>query len=111
MQRGVKTWGGKSWYDSHTWKLLFNPTILGTFLPRHRDAQTGKYVPDGEPILNYFPAVITPQEWQAAKSRPTVPRGPRFLRTGNLFSGLVYCGHGVPPKFESVAMRDLVVFV
>lgn len=90
---GIKTWGGKSWYDSHVWKLLFNPAVLGTFQPRRRDPETGKYVPDGEPVLNYFPAVITAQEWEAAKSRPTMPRGPRFQKVGNLFSGLIYCGY------------------
>jgi len=90
---GVKTWGGKSWYDSGVWKLLFNPTVLGTFQPRCRNPETGKYIPDGEPVLNYFPAVITAAEWEAAKSRPIMPRGPRFQRTGNLFSGMVFCGY------------------
>jgi DNA invertase Pin-like site-specific DNA recombinase len=101
-KEGIPTWGGKAWYDSHVWKLLFNPTVLGTFQPRRRDPETGKYVPDGEPILNYFPAVITPQEWQAAKSRPSAPRGPRSLQIGNLFTGLVFCGYtGYTMRYSS----------
>jgi DNA invertase Pin-like site-specific DNA recombinase len=108
-KEGIPTWGGKSWYDSHVWKLLFNPTVLGTFQPRRRDPETGKYVPDGEPILDYFPAAITPAEWQAAKSRPSAPRGPRSLKIGNLFSGLVYCGYtGYKMRFTCRAKHSFL---
>jgi len=92
-EEGILTWGGKSWYESHIGKLLANPAVLGTFQPRRRDPETNRYIPDGDPISNYFPAIITPQEWQAVQGRPHAPRGPRFRRIGNLFSGLVYCGY------------------
>jgi len=82
---------------------------LGTFQPRRRDPETGKYVPDGEPILGYFPAAITPAEWQAAKSRPSAPRGPRSLKIGNLFSGLVYCGYtGYKMRFTCRAKHSFL---
>lgn len=91
----IPTWGGKGdgWYDSGVWKLLADPAVLGTYRPRRLDPGTGKYVPEGDPVENYYPAAITPAEWAAAKSRPSAPRGPRRLLVGNLFSGIVYCGY------------------
>lgn len=99
---GITPWGdgiksarkADRWHSSYITKILNNEATLGTYQP-HRMAD-GSRVPDGEPIEGYFPAVITPAEWQAAHSRPTAPCGPRGGKNGTvacLFSGLVIDGY------------------
>lgn len=82
------------WHSSYITKILNNEAVLGTYQPHKMRA--GRRVPDGDPIENYFPAVISPQEWQAAHARPTAPCGPRAGKNGTvacLFSGLVIDGY------------------
>ncbi len=101
---GIMPWGdgvksarkADRWHSSYITKILNNEAVLGVCRPHKM--QDGQRVPDGDPIENYFPPVITPTEWQAAHSRPRPACGPRAGRTGVvscLFSGLVidgYCG-------------------
>lgn len=83
----------EAWHDSYVLKILNSPAVLGIYQPHKTDPETRKRVPDGEPIPHYFPAVITPQEWQAVHKRRSAPRGPRSIRINNLFSGIVYDGY------------------
>lgn len=81
---------------------------MGTHQP---NKQPGKgVVPDGEPIPNYYPAVVTEQEWHAAQAALQAHGGDfdvsgKFRRGGkgvrgagrkgigepNLFPGLLHC--------------------
>lgn len=84
---------GNGWHDSYVKKILESRATLGEFQPHKIDKETRMRVPDGEPIEDYFPPVITQQQWDDAHTRTSVPRGPRQNKITNLFSGLVYDGY------------------
>jgi DNA invertase Pin-like site-specific DNA recombinase len=88
---------GDKWVRSYVAKILDNPATVGTYTPMkgHRGRK-----PDGEPVENYFPAVVNQAEWAAAHNA----RANRHGRSGrkaakgvSLFSGLVRCARDVCP--------------
>lgn len=70
---GVPTWGkGKSqaayWHRSYVHKLLLNPSVIGTYIPHSVRRVNGKRVRDPlEPVLGYYPAVVTPETFDAVQ--------------------------------------------
>jgi DNA invertase Pin-like site-specific DNA recombinase len=58
----VATFGTERWYTQFLTRLLRDRRVLGEFQPRGRDR-----VPDGPPIDDYFPRVVSEQEWAAAQ--------------------------------------------
>ncbi|MCI0460132.1 MAG: recombinase family protein [Gemmataceae bacterium] len=87
------------WSRTYVAMILKDRRVLGELQPRKTDR-----TPDGDPIPNYFPAVVTEREWQAAsissgaaqrRHRPTQKRpsgGPLGGRIGkhvNVFAGLL----------------------
>jgi DNA invertase Pin-like site-specific DNA recombinase len=59
------TWNdGIRWHASFIQKLMNNPNVLGHL--RTGSWVHGKYIPSDELIENYYPAVITQGEWDAA---------------------------------------------
>lgn len=93
-REGIPPWGGgRRWADSTIHYLTKCPAALGVYQPHRLDPETHKRIPDGPPIENYYPAVITPELWGRAHSRPAAPTGRRGPRTNNLFMGLVYDGY------------------
>jgi DNA invertase Pin-like site-specific DNA recombinase len=86
---GTPTWGrSNGWQDSYVEKILHNRAVLGEYQP-HRRTPEGR-VPDGEPIVGYFPAVITPAEWDAVHTAPRLKTGRVGRTIRNLFTGLVF---------------------
>jgi DNA invertase Pin-like site-specific DNA recombinase len=55
--------GKNNWVRSYVANILKDRRAVGEFRPRKRDG-----TPDGSPIANYFPAVVTEQEWLAARA-------------------------------------------
>lgn len=109
----VEPWGrggrkGDGWQDSYINKLLEWPAVLGSYQPcRLID---GKRVPDGDPITDYYPAVI-PEDlyWRAvAAAKARRQGGGRKGSTySNLLSGLVKCGHcGARMAYEDKGRRS-----
>lgn len=93
---GVKPFGkGMGWHPSAIQKLVHNQSVLGSFQPHRREA--GVRVPVGDPLPNYFPAVIDDALFVAARSAMMGRRngaasgrkGPKF---SNLLAGLGRCG-------------------
>jgi len=88
-ERSTPTWGGSSgWRDSYVDKILHNRAVLGEYQP-HKRTPAGR-VPDGDPILGYFPAIVTPAEWDAVHTQPRLKRGRVGRTVSNLFTGIVY---------------------
>jgi DNA invertase Pin-like site-specific DNA recombinase len=91
---GVTAFKSKDgWYQSVIKALLSRADVIGTFQP-HRIAE-GRRVPDGDPIANYFPAVIDKDLFlrvQAMRSNPGRP-GRKGNTFANLFTGLCHCTH------------------
>lgn len=101
---------GSGWQISTIGKILAGRTALGEYQPCRRD-ETGKLVPDGEPTLNYYPAVVDEALWTQANAAIRLRRrngGGRPQRQGlNLIPGLGWCvcgarmaflNKGLPPK-------------
>jgi DNA invertase Pin-like site-specific DNA recombinase len=80
------------WLRSYVTLLLNDRRVVGEFQPRSK----GK--PDGEPIRDYFPAIVSEDEWQRARAGVAARRvkgykGRRAYDKGNgfvnLFTGLL----------------------
>ena len=95
---GVPAFVGKNgWHRSYIAKTLANRAVLGEFQPHIKI--DGNRVPDGEPITNYFPAIIPEQVfYQAEHGRSqrkaggagSGRKGPGYT---NLFTGLARCAY------------------
>ncbi len=87
---------GKSelWNKSYITKIIHNRAVLGEFQP-HK-LISGKRIPEGEPIKNYFPIVIEERLFYLAHSaineRTINKKGPKGISFSNIFTGLLYCG-------------------
>lgn len=97
-QNGVPTFGARAknmWHVSYIKKILDNRSVLGEFQPHV--LVEGKRVPEGEPLLNYFPRIISDEVFllasSATQSRRTGSAGRKGTGLSNLFSGLLRCGY------------------
>jgi DNA invertase Pin-like site-specific DNA recombinase len=108
---GVPTFGNsKGWHPSYIQKILESESVTGVFQPMRfpteedkKKEEKWKRVPDGEPIPDYFPAVVDRATFERARRSRTARRIPTG-RTGqhftNLFSSLAVCGEcGAPMHY------------
>lgn len=74
------------WVRSYVSHILSDRRPVGEYQPKNRNQQ-----PEGEPIPNYFPAVITEKEWHAARASRAGRQFPptRISKFVSLFSGLL----------------------
>jgi len=119
-EEGVPTFSDRSdgWHHSYIEKILVNEAVIGSFQPmREVEPSEGssrgakRRVPDGDPIDDYFPAVIDEVTFarsrQVRRSKRRIS-GPKGVGFSNLLSGLATCGYcgatmhrvnkGKPPK-------------
>ena len=100
----VPTFGdSEGWQPSYIQKILENEAVCGVSqpmrFPTDEDKKKGekrKRIPDGEPIPDYFPAVLDRATFERAKrSRASrrIPAGRKGENFSNLFSGLAACGN------------------
>jgi len=93
-KEGVPTFGkSKFWHVSYVKKILRNAATYGVYQPYKRSGS--KRIKDGEPIENYFPPIVTKEEFLAVQThkQDRKDKGGRGTNTGkNLFSSLVLCG-------------------
>lgn len=94
-QDGTPVFGrGKFWHRSYISKILENPALVGTLVPHELSHENGKRrrLPL-EPVLDYFPAVVTQEEWASlsglAAGRKPVTRQGREIK--NILAGLATC--------------------
>jgi hypothetical protein len=81
----------ENWPRSYVAKILANRTVVGEYQPFK--GRAGKRKPDGKPIPNYYPAVITEDEWHAARgsiARQKNKVGRASSARLNVFSGLLF---------------------
>lgn len=87
--------GPNGWHQSYIATILANRSVLGEFQPHVRI--DGKRAPEGQPIEEYFPAIIEEELFyraQHAKSqRLVVGAGRKGTTYANLFSGLANCAY------------------
>jgi DNA invertase Pin-like site-specific DNA recombinase len=84
----------KKWNQSFVAKILKNPAVYGMFQPHSR--ASGKREAVGDPIEDYFPAIISRDTFNLAQSRSKGRSVKGAGRKGetftNLFTGLIKCG-------------------
>ncbi len=89
----VPTWGRtKGWTATYIQVLLKSRTLLGEYQPH--TYKNGKKETVGEPIKNYYPAVLTEDVFfaaQASISQRKTKRGRRGKHFSNLLQGMCYC--------------------
>jgi hypothetical protein len=75
-----------SWNRTYVGQILNDRRAIGEMQPRLRDG-----TPDGSPIPGYYPAVVTEDEWLAARAAASSRKnkGGRPGKNINLFSGLL----------------------
>lgn len=83
----------QGWAESYIKSILNNPAVYGVYQPHKRI--NGKRVPDGDPFVDYYPAVITKEEFLLNQSklaqRKITGKGRKSTTFKNLFRGLLYC--------------------
>jgi DNA invertase Pin-like site-specific DNA recombinase len=94
----------KGWHPSYISKILKSRAVIGEFQP-HRLIE-GKRQPDGDPIQNYFPAVVDEPTFYRAQlglsQRLNRGAGRKGAFVSNLFSGATVCAYcRSPMKFEN----------
>jgi len=97
------------WQPSYIQKLLRNPAIYGDIhLSTQRD---GKIQPFNEPIIGYYPAIMSKEEWtlinQRRVERKTKGGANKGYQLSNLFSGLLFCGHCKGPMSMGAHTKKL----
>lgn len=87
---------GKRWYESSLKRLLKDRRVIGEFQPHVRETRT-KRVPSGDPIPNYYPAVISEDMFHRLQAQYT-RRKRTISKTGeaypNLFARFIFCHCG-----------------
>ena len=85
----------KIWGRSYVAKIINNRAVLGEYMPHI--LKDGKRVPHGSVVSDYYPPVISEQEFinahAAMERRKTATKGRKGSYFGNIFTGLMYCKH------------------
>jgi len=94
------------WHQSYVKKIVSNRAVLGEYRPHKNEyIEKGKKrsVPDGEPVIGYYPAIIDEVTFelaaQAGKTRRTSGAGRKGAVFANLFTGLLKCRCGVGVRY------------
>ncbi|MFL9908295.1 recombinase family protein [Paraburkholderia sp. RL17-337-BIB-A] len=97
-QQEIPTLGTRSanqWHASYIKKILDNRAVLGEFQPH--TLVNGKRIPEGDPAPDYFPRIVSDEDFVLAKtarqSRRTNSAGRKGQTLSNLFSGILRCGY------------------
>ena len=92
----IPTWGrNNGWYQPYIHKLLNNRAVLGEFQPCRWDVKhKGNARPIGDPVKDYYPAVIDLATWQKVQAKKKTNTPGRYDQSrGNLFSRITYDGY------------------
>ena len=97
--------GGDRWTHSYVSQTLRNEAVIGRFTPHKMEA--GKRVPAGKIVTNYYPAIISENDFHRVQSimdSRTKNKGGRVAKNGDnvfrkkLFCG--YCGHAMHVNYK-----------
>ncbi|MGF6902910.1 recombinase family protein [Paraburkholderia sp. GAS348] len=103
--------GPNGWHPSYIQKILTSPALYGDYQPGI--FENGRVVPHGDPVPNYYPAVVSKDEFYALQSfRSQNAVGGGKAKKGstvpNLLSGLLKCGYcGAPMVIAGAAAKRI----
>ena len=82
------------WEHTGVSRILRDRRVLGEWQPKRMVA--GKLTFDGDPVVNYFPRVITDELWYRVQAALGSREGPLRIRglKSDIFSGMFYCSCG-----------------
>jgi DNA invertase Pin-like site-specific DNA recombinase len=103
-QEGVPGFGPTGeWKKSYVGRILLDRRALGEHQPRRPDG-----TPDGEPIPNYYPPLVTQEEWDACRGLAAGRRKKSGRVSGhvNLFQGLLKDARSGAAYFSSLNHSD-----
>ncbi len=91
LRRGINP--NQQWRDAAVSRIIKDETCIGT-LTLYEEVD-GKRIVMGDPIPNYYPAVISEEQyWRVQRNRPTHPNaGRKGERFANLFPRATECAH------------------
>lgn len=85
----------RGWHQSYIAKILSNPAVYGELQPYH--LVDGERKPYGQPISDYYPAIIERERFFQAQGaryqRRSGRSGAKGKKLSNLFTGLARCGY------------------
>jgi DNA invertase Pin-like site-specific DNA recombinase len=91
-EEGIPSWGIRNtgWHVSYVRSILHSRAVLGDYQPYRRErGEHRRSIPEGEPIKDYYPAIIDLATWQSVQTqRKTSTPGRVNPKTVNLFAGL-----------------------
>jgi DNA invertase Pin-like site-specific DNA recombinase len=92
---GVGKRRGRHWTSSYVAAILITRAVVGEYQPHSGKPVPGNpkaRQPDGPPVPNYFPAVITEDEWHATRASIKSRAGKvgRRATSVNVFKGLLH---------------------
>ena len=93
------------WEHTQISRLLRDRRTLGEWQPKRM--LNGDLVLDGQPVLNYFPRIISEDLWFSVQNALAGRTGPVRLRgiKGDIFAGLLYCNCGERMERKAPAAR------
>lgn len=84
------------WTEATIGDLLYNRAVLGEYAPHTGHRKAGPRTPDGPPVPNFYPAIITQELFDRVHagivSRQNANARPRTANFNNLLIGHVRCG-------------------
>jgi DNA invertase Pin-like site-specific DNA recombinase len=93
------------WHESYVKKILANRAVLGEYQPHKNEYdEAGKLrrLPDGEPVTDYYPAIVDLTTFEKAQSdgaRRRTGSGRKGKRYANLFTSLLRCQCGAGVRY------------
>ncbi len=100
LNAGAKWSRPNGFHASYVKKILENRAVIGEHQPRRN--VDGKFVPDGEPLSDYFPKIVTQAVFFAVQAMfaKNKGKGGRNGKAKNLFTHFVKCAYcGGPMTF------------
>lgn len=97
LERGYKTFGKEAdWRPAGIQAVIKSQAVIGVFQPHV--IENGERVPDGEPILGYYPTIVSPALFEEVQhligTRSKHSGSYRKGTYSNLFSGVLRCQCG-----------------
>jgi DNA invertase Pin-like site-specific DNA recombinase len=89
IKDGVPPLAGGAWARTYVGKVLRDGRAAGFYTPRGRGRR-----PEGEPVAGYFPACVSPEEWQAVCAERVQRQRTARGRCGgqvNVFAKMIRC--------------------
>ncbi|WP_043348086.1 recombinase family protein [Methylobacterium sp. B1] len=100
LGKNVEREAGRRWHATYISQLLTSRAIIGEYQPVRTERTRGKgsepdivrTVPVGEPIPDYWPAVVTREQWDAVRASAHRKLGAKVGGRNMVFSNLLTAG-------------------